>query len=147
MRKVVALRPTLVVRFVHENPYFSEVEARVTAGPWSALTSANTDLLALLNGARGLLAWAARPEGTFDFDTGDPIFGHFALRWSPANRPGQLACRITIDSGDDGTRDSGRHLSLKLRTDPALVERFCRQLIAVAETRVGEAVLTASEGC
>jgi hypothetical protein len=136
--------PSLTVRVVYEDlPDLIEIEARVVSGDWSGITRAYTSPSSLVEMARGLLAWTERPREEFTLDAGtDTGIGWSQLRWYPIDRAGHLACHVTFATPETGDRpETVWRLSLEIRTETAAVERFARQLIAVAETRTGEAVL------
>ena len=137
--------PRLTLRVVYEDlPDLIEVEARFAAGDWSGITRAYTGQVSLAEEARGLLAWTERPREEFALEAGsDNGIGWLSLRWYTIDRAGHLACHIRVATTAEGSRpESVRRLSLEFRTEPALVELFARQLIALAESLDGEATLT-----
>jgi hypothetical protein len=136
--------PTMTLRVVYEHrPDLIEVEARVAAAGWSGITRAYTGRVSLCEEARGLSAWTARPRDVFALEAGaDTGVGWLSLRWYTIDRAGHLACHVQIATTAESSRPEGvRRLSLEFLTEPALVERFARQLISVAESLTGEAVL------
>jgi hypothetical protein len=137
--------PRLTLRVVYEDlPDLIEVEARFVAGDWSGVTRAYTGPAPLAEEARGLLAWIGRPREEFVLEAGsDTGIGWLSLRWYTTDRAGHLACHIRAATTVESSRpESVRRLSFGFRTEPALVERFARQLIALAESLDGEALLT-----
>jgi hypothetical protein len=136
--------PSLCVRIVYDDlPDLIEIEATVLSGDWSGITRAYTGPSALLEEARGLLAWTVRPHGDFSLDAGaDTGIGWLQLRWYPVDLAGHLACHIQLATRATGDRpEQVWRLSLEMPTETASVERFARQLVAVAETLAGEAML------
>lgn len=136
--------PRLTLRVVYEDlPDLIELEAQVVAGDWSGITRAYTDPVSLGEEARGLLACTTRLREEFALEAGaDTGIGWLSLRWYTIDRAGHLACYVQIATAAGSNRpESLRRLSLEFLTEPALVERFARQLISVAETLTGEAVL------
>ncbi len=136
--------PSLSVRVVYADlPDLIEIEVRVFSGDWSGMTCAYTSPPSLAEEARGLLAWTERPREQFTLDAGsDTGIGWFQLRFYPVDRAGHLASHVNLATSAIGGRPEGVwRLSLEIATETASVERFARQLIAVAETLTGEAVL------
>jgi hypothetical protein len=89
------------------------------------------------------LGWTACARDEFTLDAGaDTGIGWIQLRWYPVDRAGHLACHVKLATGAIGGRpEEVRRLSLEMPTEMASVERFARQLIALAETLAGEAVM------
>lgn len=136
--------PALTVRIVYEDfPHFSYIEARIVAGDWSGITWVDHDPGSLAEEASDLLAWTARSSEGFGFEIGSESGGGWlSLRFYTVNRAGHLACHVRLATKAESNRPEGvRRLTLEFPTEPALVERFARQLAAVAETLTGEAVL------
>jgi hypothetical protein len=136
--------PSLSVRVVYGDlPDLIEIEARVLFGGWSGIARAYTSPSSLAEAARGLLAWVARPREAFTLTAGaDTGIGWLQLRWYPVDRAGHLACHIKLAAQATGDRpEEVWRLSLEMPTVMGLVERFGRQLISLAETFTGEAVL------
>lgn len=135
--------PALTMRVMHEDPHLIEVEVRVVAGDWSGTTRAYTTSDSLGEGARGLLAWAARPHDQFALEAGaDTGIGWVSLRWYTIDRSGHLVCHVRIATAEESSRPEGvRRLALEFPTELGLVERFARQLASLAESDTGEAVL------
>lgn len=136
--------PILTLRIVYDVlPDLIEVEARIVAGDWSGITQAYTSPHSLAQEARGLLAWTARPREEFALEAGaDTGIGWISLRWYMVDRAGHVACHVQIATNAEARRPQGvRRLALEFPTEPALVERFARQLVSLAESLVGEAVL------
>ena len=137
--------PSLILRVVYEDlPDLIEVEARVAAQGWSGTAWAYISPHLLAEEARDLLKWTERLLGEFALEAGaDTGIGWLSLRWYTIDRAGHLACHIRIATSETGCRPEGvRRLNLEFRTEPALVERFARQLIALAESLDREAILT-----
>jgi hypothetical protein len=92
---------------------------------------------------------AATHESTFlvyasiTLDAGaDTGIGWFQLRCYAVDRAGHLVCHVNLATRAIGDRPEGVwRLSLEIPTEMTSVERFARQLIAVAETLTGEAAL------
>jgi hypothetical protein len=135
---------SLTVRVVYEDlPDLIQIEARVLSGDWSGITSAYTGPSLLAEASRGLLAWTERPREAFTLTAGaDTGIGWFQLRTYSVDRAGHLVCQIQFATDARGGRpEQVWRLSLEIPTETAQVERFARQLIAVAERLTGEAVL------
>ena len=136
--------PSVTLRVVYQDlPDLIEIEARVVSGDWSGITCAYTSPSSLVEEARGLLAWTERPREIFTLDAGaDTGIGWFQLRCYAVDRAGHLACHVNLATSAIGDKpDTVWRLSLEIPTQTASVERFARQLIAVAETLIGEATL------
>jgi hypothetical protein len=138
--------PTVTLRVVYEDLHLIEVEARVVAGAWSGITRAYTGAVSLEQAARGLMDWTARPCNECALDAGaDTGIGWVSLRWYTVDRAGHVFCHVQIATTDESGRPEGvRRLGLEFPTEPALVGRFARQLVALAKSRTGEAVLAGS---
>jgi hypothetical protein len=139
--------PFLSVRIVYEDPPDPiEIEARVLFGDWSGMTRAYTGPSSLIEQARGLLAWAARPCEEFKLDAGaDTGIGWLQLRWYPIDRAGHLACHVELATRATGGRpEEVWRLSVEMPKETGLVERFARQLISIGEAFTGEAMLVGS---
>lgn len=136
--------PSLSLRVVYDDPHLIEVEVRVVAGEWSGTTRAYTTSGSLGEGARGLLAWASRPHEPYTLEAGtDTGIGWVSLRWYTIDRSGHLVCHVQIATAGGGDRPEGvRRLALEFPTELGLVERFARQLGRIAESLIGEAVLS-----
>jgi hypothetical protein len=135
---------SLTVRVVYEDlPDLIQIEARVLFREWSGITWAYTSPSSLVEEARGLLAWTERPREEFTLHAGaDTGIGWFQLCCYPVDRAGHLACHVNLATKALGGRsEEVWRLSLEIPTETASVERFARQLVAVAETLTGEAVL------
>jgi hypothetical protein len=136
--------PSVTVRVVYEDlPDLIQIEARVVSGDWSGITYAYTSPSSLVEDARRLLAWTDSPIDDFILDAGaDTGIGWFQLRCYAVDRAGHLACHVNLATPAIGDRpEQVWRLSLEILTETASVERLARQLIAVAETRTGEAKL------
>jgi hypothetical protein len=135
--------PSLTLRIVYEDLDLIQIEARGAADGWSGIDWAYTSAQSLGEEAYGLLKWAQRLHGEFALEAGaDTGIGWLSLRWYTIDRAGHLACHVQIATSEDGRRpENVRRLSLEFRTEPSLVERFARQLAALAESLTGEAVL------
>lgn len=136
--------PTLILRVVYEDPPdLIQVEARIVAGDWSGITWAYTSPISLGEEARGLLDWTVRLSGEFALEAGaDTGIGWLSVRWYAIDRAGHLACHIQIATREESSRPEGvRRLALEFLTEPGLVERFARQLISVAGSLKGEAIM------
>lgn len=136
--------PRLTLRVVYEDlPDLIQVEARFVAGEWSGVTWAYTSPASLAEEARGLVAWTGRLREEFILEAGSETeTGWLSLRWYPVDRAGHLACHVRFATKEGRRPESVRRLSYEFDTEPALVERFARQLIALAEFRNGEASLS-----
>jgi hypothetical protein len=137
--------PSLTVRVVYDDlPDLVEIEARVLSGDWSGVTCVYASPSLLAEGARGLLAWTLSPREEFILAAGaDTGIGWFQLRCYAVDRAGHLACHVNLATSANGDRpEQVWRLSLEIPAETASVERFARQLIAVAETLIGEATLT-----
>jgi hypothetical protein len=135
--------PALTLRAVYDDPHLIQVEVRVLAGDWCGTTRAYTTPDRLGEGARGLLAWAARPHEQFALEAGtDTGIGWVSLRRYMIDRSGHLVCHVRFATASESDRPNGvRRLALEFPTELGLVERFARQLASVAEARSGEAEL------
>ena len=145
MSEHVSPFPALTIRIVYEDfPHFMQFEARIVAGDWSGITWADHDPESVSESARDLLAWTASPLEGFGFEFGTAAGqGWLSLRFYQIDRAGHVACHLQLATKVEPSRPEGvRRLALEFSTEPALVERFARQLAALAETLTGEAILT-----
>ena len=136
--------PSVTLRVVYEDlPDLIEIEARVLSGDWSGISGAYTSPSSLVEEAQGLLTWTERPREAFTLEAGaDTGIGWFQLHCYPVDRAGHLACHVNLATRAISGRPEGVwRLSLEILTETASVERFARQLIGIAETLTGEAVL------
>ena len=135
--------PALSLRVAYDDPHLIEVAVRVVAGDWSGTTRAYTTPGSLGEGARDLLAWAARPHEQFALEAGSGTgIGWVSLRRCTIDRSGPLVRRVRFATAGASDRTEGvRRLTLEFPTELGLVERFARQLMSVAESLTGEAVL------
>jgi hypothetical protein len=135
--------PALTLRVVYDDSHLIEVKVRVVAGDWSGTTRAYTTPGSLGDGARDLLAWSARPHEPFALEAGsDTGIGWVSLRWRTIDRSGHLVCHVRFATAEESDRPEGvRRLALQFPTELGLVERFARQLMSIAESLTGEAVL------
>ncbi len=139
--------PTLTLSVVYDDlPDLIEVQARVVFGDWSGISGAFINPDSLCERARRLLAWSLRPSSEFAIEAGaDTGMGWLHLRWYMIDRAAHLACHVQIAMRKESDRPEGvRRLSLEFHTQPLLVERFARQLVSVATSLTGEAVLAGS---
>lgn len=136
--------PSLTLRVIYEDlPDLIQVEARVAADGWSGVTRACTSPHSLGEQACGLLNWAERPRGGFALEAGaDTGIGWLSLRWYAIDPAGHLACHVRMATNGFSSRpESMRRLSLELRTEPALIERFARHVVSLTTSLAGDAVL------
>jgi hypothetical protein len=130
----------------YEDLHLIEVETRVAAPAWQGVASAYTDAGSLLDGARRLQRWAARPDGDFILEAGaDTGIGWLFVRWQSSGGRGTIPCHIQIATKTWDSQPSWR-MSLTCPVESWSLEQFARQLERVAETRQGEANLEGVRG-
>jgi hypothetical protein len=137
-------RPTLEVRILFRDPPdLFELEASVRTGRWQGVATAYVSPTYLRTQAMGLAAWSRSPRSDFKIDEGVPGgSGAIALSFVPRDPIGHLECGVSLVTSAIGPRDSDRwELSLSIRTEPGLVQRFAEQLLALGDGTVEEAVL------
>jgi hypothetical protein len=137
-------RPSLELRIVYRDPPdLFELEASVRTGRWRGVATAYVLPISLRTDAVELASWSRDPQRDFEIDAGIAnASGMLALNFVPRDQIGHLECGISIITSALGHRDSDRwRLSLSIRTEPGLVERFAEQLIALCDGAVDEAVL------
>lgn len=124
-------------------PDLIEIEVRVVVGEWSGVAQAYTGPSSLAEEARGLLAWSRHPVGEFALDAGaDTGIGWICLRWYTVDLAGHLACHAQLVTSPARDRpESARRLALEFPIEAFALEQFAQQLVAVAESLSGEAVL------
>jgi hypothetical protein len=137
-------RPSLEVRIIFRDPPdLFELEADVRTGRWRGVATAYVSPISLRTNAVELVAWSRDLQCDFKIDAGIPnASGMLALSFVPHDQAGHLECGISLVTSPLGRRDSDRwRLSLSIRTEPGLVERFAKQLISLCDGAVDEAVL------
>ena len=137
-------RPSLELRIVYRDPPdLIELEASLRTGRWRGVVTAYVLPISLRTNAVDLVAWSRDPQRHFEIDAGIPnASGMLALSFVPRDQSGHLECGISMDTSPLGRRDPDRwRLSLSIRTEPGLVERFAKQLISLCDGAVDEAVL------
>jgi hypothetical protein len=137
-------RPSLELRIVYSDPPdLFELEAGVRTGRWQGVATAYVSPISLRTNAVELAAWSRDPQRDFEIDAGVAnASGMLALSFVSRDQIGHLECGISMVTSPLGRRDSDRwRLSLSIRTEPGLVERFAKQLISLCDGAVDEAVL------
>jgi hypothetical protein len=137
--------PNISIRVVWVDlPDLVELETRVTYGTWSGVARAYTVPDILRDAACKLAEWSRRPTIEFTLEAGaDTGIGWLCLRWHPIDRAFHIVCHVQMATSrvTSARPQSVWRLSLEIRTEAGLVERFARHLASVAETLNGEAVL------
>ena len=137
-------RPSLELRIVYRDlPDLIELEASVRTARWRGVVTAYVFPISLRTNAVDLVAWSRDPRCDFEINAGIPnASGMLALSFVPRDQAGHLECGISIVTSPMGHRDSDRwRLALTIHTEPGLVERFAKQLIALCDGAIDEAVL------
>jgi len=137
-------RPSFKLRIVYRDPPdLIELEAGVKTGRWRGVVTAYVLPISLRTNAIDLVLWSRDPQRDFEIDAGIPnASGMLSLSFVPRDQSGHLECGISMDSSPLGHSDPDRwRLSLSIRTEPGLVERFAKQLISLCDGAVDEAVL------
>lgn len=128
---------SLELRVVYEDlPSMIEVETHVRAGDWSARSRAYCAPNFLSDNAERLIAWSQQPQGNLRLEAGaDTGIGRLVLQFYTIDSAGHIRCAVTLATGGTG-RDSRPaetwRLCIELRTEPASIERFGRELLALA---------------
>jgi hypothetical protein len=137
--------PTIKIRIVYSDPPdLIELKTSVESGDWSGTATAYASPTELINDAKALAAWSRNPVNEFRIEAGaDTGIGWLVLKFIPIDMIGHLQCRITLATSDSSHRhdEESWRLSLSMRTEPALVERFARQLVSLSAETEEEAVL------
>ncbi|MFI5380889.1 MAG: hypothetical protein ACHRHE_16445 [Tepidisphaerales bacterium] len=120
-----------------------ELETRIAVGDWQGVARAYASPDAVRQAAKLLQRWSRQPEGQVEFEAGaDTGIGWLRLRFYPADHAGHLVCHVQLATGGPtGGRPSEARLSLAMRTEPGLVERFARRLKAIVAIVGEEAAL------
>lgn len=137
--------PSIAIRVVYQDlPDVIQLETRVFAYGWSGVARAYTSPDTLREQADGLAKWSHRPDGELTIEAGaDTGIGWLLLRFYPVDMARHPVChvRLATDSPTEGRPEQVGRLSLEIPTEPGLIERFARELAALAQTLQGEAVL------
>lgn len=128
---------SLELRVVYEDlPDLIEVETRVRAGDWSARSLAYCSPGFLTEDANRLIAWSRNPQGNLRLEAGaDTGIGWLVLELYTIDSAGHTRCAVTLATGGTGRESRPAEtwrLCIELRTDPASIERFGRELLALA---------------
>jgi hypothetical protein len=137
-------RPSLELRIVYRDPPdLIELEASVKTGRWRGVVIAYVLPISLRTNAVDLAAWSRDPRCNFEINAGIPnASGMLALSFVPRDQAGHLEFGISLVTSPLGRCDSDRwRLSLSIRTEPGLVERFAKQLISLCDGAIDEAIL------
>jgi hypothetical protein len=142
LAEILTQLPLISVRVSYKDlPDLIEVETRVAAAGWQGMARAYTGPGSLLDAARRLRLWAARPVGEFALEAGaDTGIGWLFVRWESSGGRGAIPCHVHIATNAGDPKISWR-LSLAWPVESWSLERFARQLERVAETLQGEANL------
>jgi hypothetical protein len=135
------------IRVVWEDlPDMVELETRVRAGEWSALSRAYALPDFLAGDAERLIAWARNPHGRFRLDAGaDTGIGWLVLEFYTIDSAGHARCAVTLATG--GTSREARpaetwRFAIEIKTEPGLIERFGQERIWLGRDRSGTARLS-----
>ena len=136
--------PRLTTRIVYEDlPDLVEIETHVWASNWQGVARAYASPQSLHHEAKALEQWCRKPEGEAVLEAGaDTGIGWVRLRFYPIDMAGHLVCHVQLaTAGSMGGRpEEVWRMSLEIRTEPGLVERYARQLAGIVDS-VGEEVL------
>ena len=140
-----AYSPTITIRIIYEDlPDLIELQTAVRTVDWRGIATAYVSPAHLCNQAAALAAWSRNPSGECRIEAGSDIgVGKILLRFYTIDIAAHVACQIALSTASyDGCRpETISRLSVEIRTEPALIERFARHLAAVASSLLNEAVL------
>lgn len=126
-------------------PDMIEVEVEVCSEGWRGLTFAYVSPQRLLADAERLRIWTHGLKGSciIGFEQVLEDFGSFCLCFHEIDTWRHLACRVDLGgSCGVGRADTcGRRITLDLRTELCLIDRFLVDLRALAESQSDEATL------
>jgi hypothetical protein len=136
---------SLVVSVVYDDPPdLVELETYVRAGDWNGKATAYASTSSLRDESIALSQWTHNPVGEACIEAGsDTGIGWLVLRFYSLDLAGHAACQVAIVANSSTARNSERvaRLSVEVKTELGLVEKFARQLARLAETYQGQAVL------
>ena len=144
MEDDLPIQPSLTTRIAWlDPPDMVELETRVIAGNWRGVARAYTSPDKLRRAAKSVQEWCHQPEGQAEINAGtDNGTGWMRLRFYPVDLAGHVVCHVDLAAEEIGRRpDSVRRLSLEMRSEVGLIERYARHLETIAESLGEEAVL------
>lgn len=133
--------PHLVIRVIYEDlPDLIQIQTHLASDEWRGMACAYTSPVDLAEEADRVAKWTRILEGESILEAGaDTGIGWLHLTFRRTDRAGHVACRVVMVTGQDELFES--RLSVAMRTEAGLVERFARELRSLAETRKGHACL------
>jgi hypothetical protein len=147
-KSVDPIEPFLTSRIVYEDDDLVEVETRLAIGDWRAKATAYASSASTQEQAKALLQWVEQTDSPFTLEIGENAgHGWCCLRFYKTDKSGHLACHVQLATMQAGRRpEEIRRLAIELPTESGLVQRFARELEAMAHDRRGGAVLGAATG-
>ena len=130
---------SIAIRVVYQDlPDLIELRTSVRIRDWSGAACAYASPHSLVNEAQKLVLWSRHPEGEFRIDAGaDTGIGWLVLSFRTVDMAGHIVCHVTLATSDPNVC----RLAVNIRTEAGLVERFANELISLARTLKGDAVL------
>jgi hypothetical protein len=144
MSEVEGCAPGISIRIVYSDPPdLIELETTANAGVWRGSATAYASPAKLSKDAAALAAWSRNPTTQYTLEAGkDTGIGWLLLVFVPRGKAGHLTCRVTLAASYTNHQDEDAwRLSLSMRTEPGLVERFAQQLLCLLSGMKDEARL------
>jgi hypothetical protein len=142
--------PSLFVSVVYDDPPdLVELETHIRAGDWSGKATAYASTTSLREQSIALSEWTYNPMGERRIEAGsDNGIGWLVLRFYSIDIAGHVVCQVMLaaSSADAINPPHVPRLSVEVRTELGLVERFARQLARLAKNYRGQAALECLPG-
>jgi hypothetical protein len=137
---------SLELRVVYEDlPDLIEVETRVRAGEWSALSRAYCSPAFLADCATQLVEWSHKPQGHLRLEAGaDTGIGWLVMDFYTIDAAGHTRCAVTLATGHTPSNARAAEtwrFAVELRTEPGLIERFGQECSALGRDHSRKATL------
>jgi hypothetical protein len=131
------------IRVVYRDTDLIELETEARTENWCGVATSYTSADALRESAAELKQWTYKPDKPFIFESGaDTGIGWLKLRFYTVDMAGHIVCDVTMATRSiSRVSEDAWRFAVSFPTEPALIERFCRELISLADTLDGEAIL------
>jgi hypothetical protein len=141
--------PSIQIAIVYRDlPDLIQLQTSVRIGPFSGMATAYTSPNSLRQQANSLRRWAAMPDGLCRIEAGADTAGCLLLRFYTVDIAAHTACHVTIatDAAACGRPEAISRLSTEMQTEPGLIDKFARQLLALLDAPDTQAVLEGVNG-
>ena len=138
---------SVILRVIQTDPSCDllEVETLVSVGAFSGVCRSYDGAAHVRDLTRQFETWTERPEGAFEFRIGDATSTGLAqLGFRVVGQARRIQCRITLrtDYAHWGKEHcDGSELAVTMPVELAGIDRFIRDLYALADGRATEAIL------